>query len=260
MGSDGYFIALSQAGQVFQSTLPGWGATRAQPVGHESDSDFNPRSPDGERPPGTGPASSAMNFNPRSPDGERLFTLSGRGLFHVFQSTLPGWGATFVPVCAGICLIISIHAPRMGSDPPRTLASWPSFSISIHAPRMGSDLRLSTRRRRMRNFNPRSPDGERLLASLRNAGIIAFQSTLPGWGATRSVRCRPSSRTYFNPRSPDGERPNYMSNNSTISIISIHAPRMGSDRGPHKRLTAGLISIHAPRMGSDGALYSGRNT
>ena len=29
MGSDGYFIALSQAGQVFQSTLPGWGATFA---------------------------------------------------------------------------------------------------------------------------------------------------------------------------------------------------------------------------------------
>ena len=192
---------------IFQSTLPGWGATRAQPVGHESDSDFNPRSPDGERPPGTGPASSAMNFNPRSPDGERLFTLSGRGLFHVFQSTLPGWGATFVPVCAGICLIISIHAPRMGSD------CWPACATPVSShfnPRSpdgerpgGSRFSVWTRW----YFNPRSPDGERLEAygadQAREPISIhaprmgsdpttcpttqqsaSFQSTLPGWGAT----------------------------------------------------------------------------
>ena len=35
-----------------------------------------------------------------------------------------------------------------------------------------------------RDFNPRSPDGERLAKGLRQAGADLFQSTLPGWGAT----------------------------------------------------------------------------
>ena len=34
-------------------------------------------------------------------------------------------------------------------------------------------------------------------------------------------------------------------------LISIHAPRMGSDRGGHPGKPYPLISIHAPRMGSD---------
>ena len=128
-------------------------------------------------------------------------------------------------------VLISIHAPRMGSD-----FSWrglpPTVDISIHAPRMGSDLKRSddmtqkilfqstlpgwgaTNRRycsvsRMANFNPRSPDGERLhlIVDLRHRFGISihaprmgsdesdssktqsgsFQSTLPGWGATAKM-------------------------------------------------------------------------
>ena len=57
--------------------------------------------------------------------------------------------------------VISIHAPRMGSDLERALAE-PDPEISIHAPRMGSDTA----------WYPTY------------AQIIVFQSTLPGWGAT----------------------------------------------------------------------------
>ena len=80
------------------------------------------------------------------------------------------------------------------------------------------------------DFNPRSPDGERLQSSL-IAGLrdeisihaprmgsdelhnairleyFGFQSTLPGWGATTSPRRRRRRTMHFNPRSPDGERP-----------------------------------------------------
>ena len=51
MGSDhpdvDYLIVANQ----FQSTLPGWGATSVQAQRHTKVSDFNPRSPDGERRP-----------------------------------------------------------------------------------------------------------------------------------------------------------------------------------------------------------------
>ena len=291
---------------VFQSTLPGWGATSVWSVivdllhisihtprmGSDSQSAsdpkalrkyFNPRSPDGERPdtlsnfpfssifqstlPGWGATRVSMwcrscrtNFNPRSPDGERHFTACAASLRSRFQSTLPGWGATthgadeketniifqstlpgwgataigfsnsseylfqstlpgwgatirglqhFIPleisihaprmgsdaavgsVCPGF-LGISIHAPRMGSD-GRTRRPHPRNQlISIHAPRMGSDNASIKDVTSEYNFNPRSPDGERLSSFRRHGRTI-----------------------YFNPRSPDGERPN-----STTDILT----------------------------------------
>ena len=100
---------------------------------------FNPRSPDGERlfnqifhvgfpcisihAPRMGsdkrsstPDNQARNFNPRSPDGERREVESHWNWGSVFQSTLPGWGATRASQAYGDTWQISIHAPRMGSD------------------------------------------------------------------------------------------------------------------------------------------------
>ena len=79
-----------------------------------------------------------------------------------------------------------------------------------------------------RDFNPRSPYGERLLAislqivfaefqstlPLRGATFLPadrmshqeFQSTLPLRGATRAEKNRVGGFVYFNPRSPYGER------------------------------------------------------
>ena len=127
---------------------------------------------------------------------------------------------------------ISIHAPRMGSDAGRDRIHAVRRGISIHAPRMGSDALVRVRCSRHREF----------------------QSTLPGWGATRA---------------PDRHH--------LLPDISIHAPRMGSDHGllpwgillfifqstlPGWGATPCsvsrcspdmMISIHAPRMGSDRA-------
>ena len=106
---------------------------------------------------------------------------------------------------------ISIHAPRMGSDPQSyTIAPIPP--ISIHAPRMGSDLRISCAW----------------------VTVSRFQSTLPGWGATRR-------QSHF----------------ITEDIISIHAPRMGSDVSDAER--KGLEQYFNPRSPDGERRCAGQN-
>ena len=62
------------------------------------------------------------------------------------------------------------------------------------------------------------------------ADVDEFQSTLPVWGATP-----------YHHRQERGDK------------ISIHAPRVGSDRDSFLNIDAMIIiSIHAPRVGSDG--------
>ena len=124
--------------------------------------DFNPRSPDGERREVATPCCSISYFNPRSPDGERRYDAMYHPAQWRFQSTLPGWGATTMEFRTPLAGLISIHAPRMGSDksPRRNSDSFYAFQstlpgwgatyfnmryrtldmISIHAPRMGSDI------------------------------------------------------------------------------------------------------------------------
>ena len=152
---------------------------------------------------------SRWNFNPRSPRGERHL---GDHVSH-------------------LVIVISIHAPREGSDLQRnaretiralfqsTLPARGATStrghlkisrlISIHAPREGSDSSITP-----------STTVE-----------TVFQSTLPARGATVAVL-----------------------NAVNGIVISIHAPREGSDFPIHDPRISILISIHAPREGSDPAL------
>ena len=101
-----------------------------------------------------------------------------------FQSTLPVWGATANLSRAKPEALISIHAPRVGSD---EVEDWTCASCYY--------------------FNPRSPCGERPNTSYQRAVKDIFQSTLPVWGATPAREPERSTGTYFNPRSPCGERP-----------------------------------------------------
>ena len=57
----------------------------------------------------------------------------------------------------------------------------------------------------------------------------------------------------FYPRSPRGERRDFISLSTSPYMISIHAPREGSDfeTARHNNLILKDISIHAPREGSD---------
>ena len=81
-----------------------------------------------------------MYFNPRSPRGERHITAGNKTATEIFQSTLPARGATLYPRAFQPAKVISIHAPREGSDAVEVLADEATFVISIHAPREGSDV------------------------------------------------------------------------------------------------------------------------
>ena len=147
---------------------------------------FNPRSPHGERrAAGQSRPLGRENFNPRSPHGERRYRDATRTDKRQFQSTLPARGATTNEAAERRNAAISIHAPRTGSDPTPGLSDVAKGRISIHAPRTGSDRASRRASARQRNFNPRSPHGERRLSGCGRRWHRRFQSTLPARGATR---------------------------------------------------------------------------
>ena len=196
-----------------------------------------------------------------------------------FQSTHPGWGATYSPD--------ELHGYR---------------PISIHAPRVGCDADDGSISADYANFNPRTPGGVRLLLTACPRTKAVFQSTHPGWGATtvKAPRCKverisihaprvgcdsiytspPLMPKYFNPRTPGGVRRcgasidvlyGYYFNPRTPGgvrriynvlfenswLISIHAPRVGCDGMQFPIIVPKwYISIHAPRVGCDISLCS----
>ena len=235
----------------FQSTLPARGATWNLPAWCASMDDFNPRSPRGERLgnaihanrciqfQSTLPARGAtsvrcplsqysLNFNPRSPRGERLPYTMKLELPNLISIHAPREGSdkkaapkntstnnfnprsprgerlSFPYGDVGL-FRISIHAPREGSD-RRLYHDFYGLQISIHAPREGSDQIRMYLSPTSSNFNPRSPRGERPYGTGNPGWVKLFQSTLPARGATRSC-----------------------SGNIYRRLISIHAPREGSD-------------------------------
>ena len=134
VGSDVTLIILTLITTKFQSTLPVWGATPMQIPLPVRPIDFNPRSPCGERQLPALQRGTDGHFNPRSPCGERL----------------DDWGL------GNEYSVISIHAPRVGSNRFLREALLPGW-----------------------NFHPRSPCGERPIWGLSGLPEMEFQSTLP---------------------------------------------------------------------------------
>ena len=128
--------------------------------------------------------------------------------------------------------MISIHAPRMGSDGHAVPCAFQSPEISIHAPRMGSDPAPSRPAPTPRYFNPRSPDGERRIPACRPCRARYFNPRSPDGERPGSVSRLMQSKWNFNPRSPDGEQREAGVQAAVLPFISIHAPRMGSDLSP----------------------------
>ena len=130
----------------------------------------------------------------------------------VFLSTLPVRGATISLQLRKISAMISIHAPREGSDARAAAHHAEACLISIHAPREGSDLGLFVRvdiHNRISIHAPR--EGSDWTTPSCRKCRPRFLSTLPVRGATHAV----------------GKA-------LLAGQISIHAPREGSDsRRPH---------------------------
>ena len=95
---------------------------------------------------------------------------------------------------------------------------------------MGSDYHRWRTRPHPNDFNPRSPDGERRAETFDRDTVFEFQSTLPGWGATiwSAAQCRDEG--LFQSTLPGWGATLRHYADALADKISIHAPRMGSDR------------------------------
>ena len=205
-GERQFCFAMSGWAIEFQSTLPAWGATCMSWTRCTTQAYFNPHSPYGERPRRPSRTVRMRYFNPRSPCGERLEVLP--------------------------LLLI----PRL---------------ISIHAPRVGSDLTTHTCGIWKCDFNPRSPCGERRPRAFPTKGTLLFQSTLPVWGATGVGGGLELVSVDFNPRSPCGGRLDTTAMAVDYIYISIHAPRVGGrPHGCRELSKSGLFQSTLPVWGA----------
>ena len=162
MGSDEASAETCAWYKPFQSTLPGWGATICSSQPLISLNDFNPRSPDGERPPLRHAGTNVRGISIHAPRmGSDLDVCTTYLHRYKFQSTLPGWGATIANDFPTLETNFNPRSPdgeRQGAQDganwidafQSTLPGWGAtvafdlgevlaVFISIHAPRMGSD-------------------------------------------------------------------------------------------------------------------------
>ena len=145
--------------------------------------------------------------------------------------------------------------------------------LSIHAPRVGSDSAFLRPLSSVGHFNPRSPCGERHCPASGESKRKQFQSTLPVWGATNpckdciyyhkefqstlpvwgatGISSRRSARQEFQSTLPVWGATIGRQGAHSRTRISIHAPRVGSDLRSSLSSSRSRISIHAPRVGSD---------
>ena len=203
-GSDLAILCQASRSPKFQSTLPLRGATRF------------------------GSSRSAMSpFQSTLLLRERPSSVMTAWSSILFQSTLPLRGATRIPKELWDNYRISIHVPLAGSDSFGKRIS-ACRMISIHVPLAGSDKPLDPPAPPTRNFNPRSPCGERPDSHTVTASGSIFQSTFPLRGATFPVAVW-----------------------RYAADISIHVPLAGSDIVHQFGFVDRLISIHAPLAGSD---------
>ena len=100
----------------FQSTPPGWEATHqhGQPD-DRGDISIHASRMGGDR-NSFGIFTHAVDFNPRLPDGRRPEPMACGSADTTFQSTPPGWEATYLRSIMSQKILISIHASRMGGD------------------------------------------------------------------------------------------------------------------------------------------------
>ena len=106
-----------------------------------------------------------------------------------------------------------------------------------------------------KDFNPRSPCGERPSSVWEIRVARSFQSTLPVWGATTRFSVGACWRRFQSTLPVWGATQDHPGKVG-LDGISIHAPRVGSDGQFAEAVNRKPISIHAPRVGSDWCPYS----
>ena len=241
---------MRQRGHAISIHAPLTGSDETRYMADGNTSDFNPRSPYGERPADCVPAVSASTISIHAPlTGSDPRHSQPRYNIHQFQSTLPLRGATTDHLFDTILTDISIHAPLTGSDfgvetlerlrshfNPRSPYGERLAVPPPHTRRCGFQSTLPLRGATLfrnpeglvENFNPRSPYGERPTMFFVNHFHLDFNPRSP-YGERHSLALQPRRLFYFNPRSPYGERLLVLTCTVSVFAISIHAPLTGSD-------------------------------
>ena len=234
---------------AFQSTPPGWEATRTVGLNERLLAISIHASRVGGDIDGYDLMQSDALFQSTPPGWEATCIVGSVLREQLFQSTPPGWEATETTLSSVGKRVISIHASRVGGD-NITPVDLRVAGISIHASRVGGDALAETRCYNRHYFNPRLPGGRRQNRLMSAPMVSAFQSTPPGWEATRRRSGRSGIRLHFNPRLPGGRRRKSIFRDYPAQI-SIHASRVGGDRRGKALPPMLLISIHASRVGGD---------
>ena len=255
----------------FQSTLPARGATGTN-VQMQSVKAISIHAPctgsDYVEPSGL---AVHTNFNPRSPHGERHSSAPANTSPPGISIHAPRTGSDYTALLPPSSQWISIHAPRTGSDVCDSVlnsvdslfqSTLPARGATFGILRCVADLksfqstlpaRGATRQRRRNDggkqgFQSTLParGATQMLCGLKITGIFqstlpargatpamlsarpraAFQSTLPARGATLFALSSTLRCDNFNPRSPHGERP-------SSSSQSFRIPSNFNPRSPH---------------------------
>ena len=141
-----------------------------------------------------------------SPCGERRKKDSSIILASQFQSTLPVRGATARDA--------RTHGGRL---------------ISIHAPRAGSDISFSFLLTGKIYFNPRSPCGERQFCIVYVGVLYEISIHAPRAGSDRVLAQMEAEEQKFQSTLPVRGATSFDRGEDFAASISIHAPRAGSD-------------------------------
>ena len=127
------------------------------------------------------------NFNPRSPCGERrakrVLDCKGGG----FQPTLPVRGATVRRRAFLLPESISTHAPRAGSDPRYDDRLSRYERISTHAPRAGSDTMQRRTASSFPVFQPTLPVRGATFRDVRSLRIVPISTHAPRAGSDQAI-------------------------------------------------------------------------
>ena len=181
-------------------------------------------------------------FNPRSPCGERLVCVVLIILRYIISIHAPRVGSDGLYLRLNHhYLFISIHAPRVGSD-VMIFGKFLTYLISIHAPRVGSDVTLTSPLSLTTNFNPRSPCGERPVYP--NDVGISYNISIhaPRVGSDATFSCVTSHLLGFQSTLPVWGATRYHWEVCVVlRVISIHAPRVGSDCKTHQQKINNII-------------------
>ena len=192
--------------QPFQSTPPGWEATRddlpaavadrfqSTPPGWEATRTYTDRED-----------VTHISIHASRVGGDRSSSRQ-RMHRHPFQSTPPGWEATTRTKVKPISAEISIHASRVGGDQRDADRRAEDINFNPHLPGGRRPAEIY-RRLVARGFQSTPPGWEATVAiDLRLVHRKQFQSTPPGWEATQLRQLQPHNISYCNPRLPSGRR------------------------------------------------------